>query len=285
MTIFNRTSRRIVILIALLLGHILFAYFSAGSAISEMPVLFAALFWGIEIGAIFAALFWFQSRIEWPIDEVPRFALKTIQASVVASLFLSIPLTYVDFVFGVNDLAMFSGENWYGIGVIIGLELVEETIFLIPSCVVAMTVVNWLSPVGYFLQVEVRPVSRPSSIEPLSEAPDDIPPFWVKLRQCRHGKLLALEAQQHYIMVHTSQGCELIHYRFGSAVKELEARDGALVHRSYWVARSGIKDIVCKGRKTTALLSSGAQIPISRSRKHDALDQLETDSSLQSTSI
>ncbi len=271
----NSIARRAVVLIALMLAHGLFAFYNAGTAIRSLSALAAVGFWVIEIGFIFAAAAWFRSRTKWPTDNILRYTLVTLRVGIVSAIFLMIPLTYVDYVFGVNDMTSLLREEWSGIFVVVLRELAEEWALLAVPCIIATTILNWIFPVGFCGKHRKGSLDEggPASAPPSLHSPKT-PAFWDKLKQHRHAKLIALEAQQHYILVHTNLGSELIHYGFGAAVDELSERDGVLVHRSYWIARSSIKDIICNGRNTIAVLKSGLEVPISRSRKEEVLNQL-----------
>ncbi|MDZ7824287.1 MAG: LytTR family DNA-binding domain-containing protein [Ahrensia sp.] len=52
--------------------------------------------------------------------------------------------------------------------------------------------------------------------------------------------------------------------RLEDAIVELQGIEGMRVHRSWWVARSAVKNIVYDDGKMTLLLKSGTMIPVSR---------------------
>jgi DNA-binding LytR/AlgR family response regulator len=58
----------------------------------------------------------------------------------------------------------------------------------------------------------------------------------------RGAEVWAVEAEDHYLRLHTSKGQDLILMRLADAVAELEGIEGAQVHRSWWVARDAITD-------------------------------------------
>ena len=70
--------------------------------------------------------------------------------------------------------------------------------------------------------------------------------------------------EDHYVRAHTSLGSELVLMRLGDAIAELKGVDGRQVHRSWWVARTGISDVRKEGGKLTLILKSGAEAPVSR---------------------
>jgi len=81
--------------------------------------------------------------------------------------------------------------------------------------------------------------------------------------------VLHIEAQQHYIMVNTDHGKDLVYYRFGDAIAELEECSGLQVHRSHWISEQAVRNISKKSRTMEIELLDGQKIPVSRNRQHD----------------
>ena len=54
--------------------------------------------------------------------------------------------------------------------------------------------------------------------------------------------LIAVQAEDHYLRVHTSAGSDLILMRFADALAALAPCDGVRAHRSWWVARRAVDD-------------------------------------------
>jgi DNA-binding LytR/AlgR family response regulator len=80
----------------------------------------------------------------------------------------------------------------------------------------------------------------------------------------RGAEVWAVEAEDHYLRLHTSKGQDLILMRLGDAVAELEGIEGAQVHRSWWVARDAITDAQRGDGRATLKLRDGAEVPVSR---------------------
>lgn len=91
------------------------------------------------------------------------------------------------------------------------------------------------------------------------------PGFCKKLRPELGRNILALEAHEHYIKVYTDRGHELIHYRFGDAVRELGGTPGLQVHRSYWVAEDAVVAVSPAGKSFRLTLRNGLTVPVSLS--------------------
>ena len=80
----------------------------------------------------------------------------------------------------------------------------------------------------------------------------------------RGGEIWAVEAEDHYLRLHTSKGQDLILMRLSDAIDELQGIEGAQVHRSWWVAREAITEAVRGDGRATLTLKDGADVPVSR---------------------
>ncbi len=97
---------------------------------------------------------------------------------------------------------------------------------------------------------------------PAGEAP---PRFLERLpAKLRGARIHAVEAEDHYLRLHTSKGQDLILMRLSDAVVELEGLEGARVHRSWWVARDAVTDARRGDGKATLFLENGVEAPVSR---------------------
>jgi hypothetical protein len=98
-----------------------------------------------------------------------------------------------------------------------------------------------------------------------TEAAPAPPKFLERLPlKLRGGEVWAVEAEDHYLRLHTSKGQDLILMRLSDAVDELEGIEGMQVHRSGWVARDAIADAKRGDGRATLTLKDGAQVPVSR---------------------
>ena len=82
----------------------------------------------------------------------------------------------------------------------------------------------------------------------------------------RAAALIAVEAEDHYLRVHTDAGAELITARFGDALAELARAPGFQTHRSWWVAADAIDEVRWRRGRGEAKLKCGLTVPISRSQ-------------------
>jgi DNA-binding LytR/AlgR family response regulator len=78
------------------------------------------------------------------------------------------------------------------------------------------------------------------------------------------GRLLAVEAEDHYLRIHTDRGSDLVLMRLRDAVTELAGVPGLQVHRSFWVAEAGVSQVARRGQSWQVMLSSGVAVPVSR---------------------
>lgn len=87
---------------------------------------------------------------------------------------------------------------------------------------------------------------------------DRLPP------RLRGGELYAVEAEDHYLRLHTSRGSDLILMRLSDAIAELDGMEGAQTHRSWWVARAAVGDVKRGDGRAMLVLPSGIEAPVSR---------------------
>lgn len=80
----------------------------------------------------------------------------------------------------------------------------------------------------------------------------------------RGARLIAVEAEDHYLRLHTDRGSDLILMRLSDALRELEGLEGAQTHRSWWVARDAVRDVARGDGRATLTLDGGLQAPVSR---------------------
>jgi hypothetical protein len=80
----------------------------------------------------------------------------------------------------------------------------------------------------------------------------------------RGSEIYAVQAEDHYLRVHTSRGTDLILMRLSDAVAELEGLEGAQTHRSWWVAKAALADVKSGDGRATLKLKDGTEAPVSR---------------------
>ncbi|HLY78524.1 MAG TPA: LytTR family DNA-binding domain-containing protein [Caulobacteraceae bacterium] len=91
------------------------------------------------------------------------------------------------------------------------------------------------------------------------------PKFLARLpEKLRGAEIFAVEAEDHYLRLHTSLGQDLILLRLADAIAELDGLEGAQTHRSWWVARAAIAEVERGDGRATLTLKDGAEVPVSR---------------------
>ena len=108
-------------------------------------------------------------------------------------------------------------------------------------------------------------VRRPATQTHAAPANAPPPKFLARLpAKLQGGELYAVEAEDHYLRLHTSLGQDLILLRLADAIAELEGLEGAQTHRSWWVARAAVTEVERGDGRATLTLKDGAEVPVSR---------------------
>ncbi len=132
----------------------------------------------------------------------------------------------------------------------------EWQVFVIALLVMVLRAYAWrrLAPV-----IETRTLVVP----PLPEAERA---FRMRLSAKRRAaRLIAVEAEDHYVRAHTDAGSELLTMRFAEALAELALAPGYRAHRSWWIAADAIESVRWSRGGGQAALVGGLQVPVSRS--------------------
>ena len=128
-------------------------------------------------------------------------------------------------------------------------------VFVVALPVMAARALVWRKP-------EPRVETRTIVVPPLPEAEAV---FRRRLSaKRRSARLIAIEAYDHYLRVHTDQGEELITLRFADALSELALAHGYRVHRSWWIAAEAIESVSWRRGTGEARLAGGLVAPVSR---------------------
>ena len=98
--------------------------------------------------------------------------------------------------------------------------------------------------------------------------PGTAPLFLARLPCPPDGQLLCLEMQDHYMVVHSTGGSQMILCRMEDAARELGCA-GRRVHRSWWVARDAVLGARRDGQRRWLKLLDGRDVPVGRSYAAD----------------
>ena len=125
----------------------------------------------------------------------------------------------------------------------------------------AMTGINHLAIHGVHRPAPARDAPTTPAAEPATVVRflDRLPP------RLRGADIHAVEAEDHYLRIHTSRGSDLILLRLADAVAELDGLEGAQTHRSWWVAKAAVQDVRRGDGRAVLILPAGVEAPVSRS--------------------
>ncbi|MBY0422100.1 MAG: LytTR family transcriptional regulator [Parvularculaceae bacterium] len=123
-----------------------------------------------------------------------------------------------------------------------------------------------------FMRIAQNGVARTADPAPPAEpAQPAAPTLARRLKpELRNAAILALEAEDHYVRVHTSLGSELLLMRLSDAIDETAGIDGFRAHRSWWVASAAVVKARRESGRTILTLADGAEAPVSRSAAGEA---------------
>ena len=76
-------------------------------------------------------------------------------------------------------------------------------------------------------------------------------------------EVICLQMEDHYVRIHTALGSKLILMRLSDAVART-GREGLQVHRSWWVARDAVTEVIRDGRNLRLKLLNGLEVPVAR---------------------
>jgi DNA-binding LytR/AlgR family response regulator len=128
-------------------------------------------------------------------------------------------------------------------------------VFVISLLVMTVRALTWRAPVTV---VETRVVVAPPS-------PQAEEQFRRRLTaKRRHARLLAVQAEDHYLRVHTDAGEDLLTLRFADALADLSQAHGLQIHRSWWVSAEAIEGVRWRKGAGEVQLAGGLVAPVSR---------------------
>jgi hypothetical protein len=134
---------------------------------------------------------------------------------------------------------------------------------LLPRLVASVLVVDIAVVV---LAVLIRRATRRIAHAPQPASANAVPPaIGARLTpRLARAELLAVQAEDHYLRIHTADGDALILMRFADALEALEGCDGVRVHRSWWVARRAVDEARFSRGRGELGLRNGLKAPVSR---------------------
>lgn len=160
------------------------------------------------------------------------------------SLAMTPPVTL--FIYGLNALLLDLPRRWWL------LPQLAWQVLVVALLLMALRALAWRRV------VETRTIVEP----PLPEADRAL-----RLRlsaKRRTARLIAVEAEDHYVRVHTDAGSELVSMRFSEALEALARAHGYRLHRSWWASADAIETVRWRRGTGEARLAGGIVAPVSR---------------------
>lgn len=236
---------------------------------SEQPFLVNGLIWFCQ--SIIPMYFMIQSH-KYALhlnvfNQLPPWPSIFLSGCIGAALFVPIALL-LDIVLG--------QDPWPGTTQQLLYSLLDEASGVMPPVIFCWLAINAPWIYGYQLIKKPNSECKASSYELATKIPPAVSPvssmpaaLLSLLPQEKHGHLLYLKSELHYLSVVTSAGNSLILFNLKDAIELCGMIDGVQPHRSYWVCCQAVKEFKKQGREGLLLLTDGSQIPVSRQRLAD----------------
>lgn len=98
--------------------------------------------------------------------------------------------------------------------------------------------------------------------------------FMDRLPHHIRGRLISLQANDHYLLVTTDSGTDLIRMNLQDAMDMLDDADGVQIHRSYWVSIQAVNVSKYDARNRNLHLPDGQILPVAKTRTLELLSRL-----------
>jgi hypothetical protein len=205
-----------------------------GTDRARLPVLYSYWFGLMGAGGLLGAL-----ALEWT-ESLPLCRQRSIARGALLVALVAPPMTVVVWI----AAALAMNSSWHP----------SRMFHLLPQVLLVL---------GPFVVLQLVLQSR------RAKAPAAVPPLEGDFRKrlpkpLRGATLLALEAEDHYLRVHTDAGSALLLMKLGEAAAELGPGAGAQTHRSWWVAGEAVESASRGGGRATLSLKGGLMVPVSR---------------------
>lgn len=193
-----------------------------------------------------------------------RLADRPLLEGLAISVLIALPLTLV----ATGTTALFFGPRAFGVE---GTLAMFVAVFVVTGAITAINYLTWQGerftmpiPPAHPAEPEAQALPSTDDLAPDASLPrpqliDRLPPH------LRSAKIMALEAEDHYVRVHTERGFDLLLLRLTDAMAELDGLPGARTHRSWWVARDAVTSASKGDGRGELVLANGVAAPVSRS--------------------
>lgn len=140
-------------------------------------------------------------------------------------------------------------------------ELERLPLFVVPVAIIslAMTLLHVL--------VNQQPAQSHAFAPEAPAGPARVPGERLRERlpfKFRTAEINALSSEDHYLRVYSSAGETLVLMRLYDAIAELDGIEGSQIHRSWWVAKDAVTDVVRADGRISLSVRGGVTAPVSR---------------------
>jgi hypothetical protein len=120
--------------------------------------------------------------------------------------------------------------------------------------------------IAFRSRVPAMPLAEPTPaiLESAPSASPREPALFAQLPPRLGRDLLYLGNEDHYVRAYTREGDTLFLMRMRDAVEDLAPIEGARVHRSWWVARHAVAEVLRRDRAVLLRLVDGREVPVAR---------------------
>lgn len=247
------------------------------------------VFWTIQIAILIPLLIATQHRMSHYLALKSPLApwIQTAVAGIIAAL-IFVPIAYaLDGLFGIPE---------GGVGAVVASGARFEQL-LPPSAllqgllneaagVVVPVTATWLAlNVPWICELDFsRPRGEPpgpvrgeeGGEVPAPSLPAQTSQFIRELRMRASGDIVSMSSELHYLRVVTTDTEVMFLYNLKDAIEELPSHAGVHIHRSHWVAKAHVQEIVKRDGNPECLLSNGKRLPVSRRRYAEVKELLAT---------
>ena len=127
---------------------------------------------------------------------------------------------------------------------------------------------------------QVRALVEPRNAEVVEQAlPENASPdnhaILDDLAEDNRGRLVSITAQDHYVLVETDRGSQLLLMRMADAVARTNPQTSMRVHRSAWVSFDAVEGWTRDGRAMRLRLLNGRHVPVSRANEAEVRQRFE----------
>lgn len=224
----------------------------------------------ILIEAVFfvAALLLVEKYLKQLVSEWAGYALAVLLSLVPFTL----AITMLDLIIGFPELG-FNGDMTTAPdekGRALGLEviyLLDNHIFLCTLLLLPRLLLSDRPSDNHMMEnnAKVTGSSELQGVVSQNEANQNTPlTFFDSLEPPLDGRICSMEAQEHYILVTTTEDSRMVLHRFSDAIRQTPTAMGMQVHRSHWVAHSAVQEVLVEGQNMKLRLADDKLVPVSR---------------------